>query len=162
MQEHIKRIRNKIEKKGINYVPPVSIETIRDFETINNIELPEELIAFYTTICNGCIMLDGFELLPISKWRFDKEKVSKKFIFIKPVIWENENNFNTDEIYNGNIELIDIGDCQTWNIIVSGKEKSKMWFFTDVGMQPAAPSKSFLEWYEYWLDGNDDYFTDYM
>lgn len=58
--------------------------------------------------------------------------------------------------------MIDIGDSQTWNIIINGKEEGKMWFFTDVGIQPCAPSMNFLEWFEFWLDGNEDYFYEFI
>lgn len=30
-----------------------------------------------------------------------------------------------------------------------------MCFFTDVEIQPAAPGRSFLEWFDYWLDGGE-------
>ena len=50
------------------------------------------------------------------------------------------------------IELINIGDAQSCNIVVTGKQRGKMWFFTDVGIQPCAPEMSFLEWFEYWLE----------
>lgn len=68
---------------------------------------------------------------------------------------------NTDDIQNivnGNIEIINIGDSQSWNIIVNGEEKGNMWYFTDVGIQPCKPSMIFLEWFEFWLDGKEDYF----
>ena len=31
-----------------------------------------------------------------------------------------------------------------------------MYFFTDIGIQPCVPSMNFLEWFEVWLDGNDE------
>lgn len=61
-------------------------------------------------------------------------------------------------ISNG-CEMIDIGCGQTWNIIVCGKEYGKMWNCTDVGIAPAAPELSSLEWFEFWLDGGEDYFN---
>lgn len=57
--------------------------------------------------------------------------------------------------------MIDIGCGQTWNIIVFGKEYGKMWNYTDVGIAPAAPELSFLEWFEFWLDGGEDYFKEF-
>lgn len=33
-----------------------------------------------------------------------------------------------------------------------------MWFFLDVDIQPAAPELHFLDWFECWLNGNEDYF----
>jgi hypothetical protein len=92
----------------------------------------------------------------------DIEKAKEKFPFDKYWVWEDEpGDVNLDDVLKGNIELIDIGDAQTWNIIINGKERGQMWFFADVGIQPCAPKRSFLSWYEYWLDGNDDYFSEF-
>lgn len=66
-----------------------------------------------------------------------------------------------DKVGNGNVSLIDIGDCQSWNIIVTGEERGRMWFFTDVGIQPCVPNRGFLSWFEYWLDGNENYFGEF-
>ena len=66
-----------------------------------------------------------------------------------------------DKVGNGNISLIDIGDCQSWNIVVTGEERGRMWFFTDVGIQPCVPNRGFLSWFEYWLDGNENYFGEF-
>lgn len=149
--------------KSIKGNEVVNINEIRNFEQKTNIILPEELVLFYTEICNGCEMLDGFDLLKIDKWKYDIQCLQKDFLFEKYWVWEDNydiEKFNT--ILNGNIELINIGDSQSWNIIVKGKEKGKMWFFTDVGIQPCAPPMSFFEWFEFWLDDNDNYFYDFI
>lgn len=83
-------------------------------------------------------------------------------MFTEYWIWEDDyDEERVKHVVDGNLELIDIGDSQTWNIIVNGKEEGKMWFFTDVGIQPCTPSMNFLEWFEFWLDGNEDYFYAY-
>ena len=152
----------KMKSKNIERNELVSLEEIKSFEKKNNIELPNELVSFYTTISNGCKMLDGFNLRKLDEWKFKKGQLNSDFPFTEPWIWEDdENTGKLKQIENGNIELIDIGDSQTWNIIVSGKEKGKMWFFTDVGIQPCAPAMDFLTWFEFWLDGNEDYFQDF-
>ena len=46
--------------------------------------------------------------------------------------------------------------------LVKGEERGKMWFFTDVGIQPACPSMDFREWMEYWLNGGEDFFYGYQ
>lgn len=66
-----------------------------------------------------------------------------------------------DKVDKGNIQLIDVGDGQSWNIIITGNERGQMWFFTDIGIQPCAPRRDFLSWFEYWIDGNDDYFKEF-
>ena len=108
-------------------------------------------------------MIDGFDLLKLTDWKYNIEHLKDDFLFDKYWIWES--NYDEEKITKityGNIELIDIGDAQTWNIIVNGNEKGKMWFFSDVGIQPCAPSMNFLEWFEYWLDGNEDFFYDFQ
>ena len=157
------RIKQKTAQNGIALNPVISIETIREFERNTDVILPEELVRFYTEIGNGCKMLNGFDLRKIEDWDFNVKKINKEFMFDNSWIWEDEPNDDLiGEIYNVNIELIDIGDGQFWNIIINGKECGQMWSFTDVGIQPCAPKRSFLSWFEYWLDGNDDYFTGYM
>ena len=90
----------------------------------------------------------------------DIEKVKKEFPYTEYWVWEDEEeDVDLGEVGNGNIELMDLGDGQTWNIIVTGKERGQMWIFSDVGIEPCAPKRDFLSWYESWLDGNDDYFA---
>lgn len=62
------------------------------------------------------------------------------------------------KIMYGDIELIDIGDDQRWNIIILGEERGQMWFFIDVEIQPCVPKRNFLSLFECWIDGNEDYF----
>ena len=161
MDDRICRIKRKILNKNIKIKKTVGIEKIKELEAKLKIVLPKELIDFYTLISNGGEMLDGFNLYSFDEWKYNSNKVSQDFPFENYWIWEEEEDTEFDVLDNGNIELIDIGDSQTWNIIVSGKQYGKMWFFSNVGIQPAAPSRTFLDWFEYWLDGNDNYFTDF-
>ena len=160
----ISRISKKIMGNNIKLNPVVPMEKIRRFEHDNGIVLPEELVRFYTEIGNGGKMLFGCELRKFEEWDYDKEKIGKEFPFKECWIWEDDDNPDDNmmqKISNGNIELMDIGDAQYWNIIVRGEKQGQMWNFLDVGIQPCAPERGFLSWYEYWLDGNDDYFSDY-
>lgn len=159
MQESIIRILNKMKNKNVRKNEPLTIEELRCFEKKNNVRLPKELVLFYTQICNGCIMIDGFELMKMEEWNYHIGSIRKEFPFEEFWIWEDDYDINRiQNIVNGNIEIINIGDSQSWNIIINGKETGKMWYFTDVGIQPCKPSMNFLEWFEFWLDGKDDYF----
>lgn len=161
MEAYIGRMIQKMKNKNIQGNETVSINEIRKFEKATKITLPEELVLFYTQICNGCKMLDGFDLFKMQEWKYNIEKLANDFPFNQYWIWEDD--YDEEKIkciQYGNIELIDIGDAQSWNIIVNGKQKGKMWFFTDVGIQPCAPTMNFLEWFETWLDGEEDYFRD--
>ncbi|SHL03278.1 hypothetical protein SAMN02745136_03906 [Anaerocolumna jejuensis DSM 15929] len=107
-------------------------------------------------------MIDGFYLKGLEELEFDENKVKEEFKFTKYWIWEDDEvNDLLDKVGSGNIELIDIGDSQSWNIIITGEERSQMWFFTDVGIQPCAPKRSFISWFEYWLEGSDNYFGEF-
>lgn len=162
MKSIIERILLKVQSKNIQKNEVIRIEDIRSFERNNNIKLPEELVLFYTEVCNGCKMLDGFNLLRMDEWKYNANSLKIDFPFEKYWVWEdNYDKEKLKDIENGNLALIDIGDAQSWHIIVKGKERSKMWFFTDVGIQPCAPSMNFLEWFEFWLDGHEDYFYDF-
>lgn len=163
MKYNIERVIEKMKNKNIQGNKVVSIDYVRKFEENAKIELPEELVLFYTEICNGCKMIDGFNLLKMEEWEYNTQKLRNNFIFEKYWIWEDD--YDEEKIkcvLDGNIEVINIGDAQSWNIIVSGKQRGKMWFFTDVGIQPCAPPMNFLEWFEFWLDGNDDYFYEFI
>lgn len=163
MNTNIHRIIEKMKSKNIVGNEIASIDKIRDFEEKTNITMPEELVLFYTQICNGCKMMDGYNLLKIEDWEINPAHIRKDFPFENYWIWEDDyDEERVKTISYGNIELIYIGDAQTWNIIVKGNQKGKMWLFTDVGIQPCAPSMSFLEWFEFWLDGNNDYFYDFI
>ncbi len=155
------RILQKMKDKNIQRNDALSVADVADFEKNAGIRLPEELTLFYTEACNGCKMLDGFDLLKMEQWKYDADSLKRDFPFEKYWVWENDDDYNPGKIKeteNGNLALIDIGDAQSWNIIVRGKERGRMWFFTDVGIQPCAPAMDFLEWFEYWLDGKDDFF----
>lgn len=156
------------KKNCIIYREPGEIEphsvhyTILLHENQPLLDDDEELVLFYTKVCNGCKMVDGFALFPMKDWRYDVQNLKKEFPFETYWIWEDDyDEEKIKQIGNGTIELIDIGDGQSWNLIINGKEAGNMWFFTDVGLQPAAPSMSFLEWFEFWLDGKEDYFYEF-
>lgn len=162
MDTVIKRIKSKIEHNGFYVNEVISKEKIREFEKKNNIYLPEELKLFYSEIGNGCKMIDGYCLQRFEDLVFDICKAKEEFIFTEYWIWEDDDNEDLiDKVDKGNIQLIDVGDGQSWNIIITGNERGQMWFFTDIGIQPCTPRRDFLSWFEYWLDGNDDYFKEF-
>ena len=159
-----KRFREKLAEKGVALNPKANLSAWTEFKKKHGISLPLELERLYTQITNGCTMIDGFPLRAFEDWVFDEERISKPFPFTEPWIWEGEEEDpeKMNMIDNGVIELIDIGDCQRWCLVVKGEEFGKMWFFTDVGIQPANPSMDFREWMEYWLNGGEDFFYGYQ
>jgi len=160
--QNILRIKQKLKKRNHRLNKPTSRDALKKIETEYGITLPDELVMFYTEISNGCTMIDGFELLCIENWKIDSKKIKCEFPFSECWLWEVETEPDKDllqAIHCGNISLIDIGCGQTWRIVIKGGEKGNMWFFTDVGIQPCSPKQNFLSWLEFWLDGNEDYFS---
>lgn len=159
--DRIERIRQKLEAKGVPYQKKIDIQVIREFERKYGVVLPQELMDLYCGICNGCTMIDGFPLKSIEEWEVELDDIKKPFPFEQDWIWEDEENEDEAKLsqtLQGNIELIDVGDAQSWNVIVTGKQRGQMWFFTDVGIQPCNPPMNVLEWFAFWLDGKEDYF----
>lgn len=162
MGDHrIERIRQKLEGKGIPHQKRIDIQVIREFERKYGVILPQELIDLYCGICNGCTMIDGFPLKAIEEWEVELDDIKKPFPFEQDWIWEDEDEAKLSRILQGNIALIEVGDAQSWNVIVTGRQQGQMWFFTDVGIQPCAPPMHVLEWFEFWLDGKEDYFKEW-
>ena len=154
----------KLADKNYAFRPPASLKEVEGFEKKYGIELPDEYRSFLLNVADGGIMLDNFPLLSLRDLEVNKGIVQREFPFSDYWIWEDEDDIDEakiKEIEYGNLALIDIGCAQTWNLILHGKCAGEMWCFTDVGIQPACPRRGFLSWFEYWLDGGDDYFSDF-
>ena len=119
---------------------------------------------------DGCDdMLDGFRLTRLAD--VEKRDLSHPFLLEEEWIWEDDdrpqriiNEEIETEVYQGEFELIDIGDSISYNLIVTGKCRGEVWNFCDVGVQPCCERQDFLGWFELWLDHQDntDYFKDYV
>lgn len=162
IDEAIHRIIQKLNEKKITMNEPVSIDRINSFESTYGIILPEEFRKFYTEVGNGCLsMIDNNPLLKLDQIKSDINEIKLEFPFKKDYIWEDDQEQNKEQmkqVWYGNMKLIDIGCGESWHLIVTGEEKGQMWQFCEVGIQPCSPKLSFLEWFEFWLDGKEDYF----
>ncbi len=158
------QIHEKLKEKGITFNPPLSLAEVEKFEQLHKISLPAAYRDFLLKVADGGTMIDDFPLMPLYQCKTDDSLIHKDFPLTDYWIWEDDEDADPDKINEvdfGNLTLIDIGDGQTWNLILSGSCAGEMWFFTDVGVQPACPRRDFLSWFEYWLDGGDDYFSDF-
>jgi hypothetical protein len=174
----LKRIKIKVNEKGLPLNSPVSLQEIEKFEKERNIVLPEGYRRFLLEISNGRIVgPPSLGLLPLgqsdetwSKWTKEKynnaQNLHLDFPFEESWVWEDEE--ETEEkclkmgrIYQGSLYLGTDGCGMDWMLIISGKERGQIWHFTDVGIQPCAPRRDFLSWYEYWFDGHDDWWKDF-
>ncbi|WP_291559569.1 SMI1/KNR4 family protein [Clostridium sp. UBA2485] len=164
----IKRIKEKCTAEDIFLGEQLLEQEICLFEKKHDTILPEVYRKFLLEVGDGCDMIGGFKMKSLDMIdRLISEKLSAAFPFEDPWIWEDEecpSESRLLEVGNGNIELIHIGDAQSYNLIVTGKCRGEIWFFCDVGIQPCCQRQDFLGWFEKWLDyGNDvDYFTEYQ
>ena len=165
----IERIKSKITLKKIKMGAVLSEKQILDFEERCHIQLPQAYRIFLQEVGNGCIMVDDFPLKILEE--IEVKDLSQPFMLEDAWLWEEDDELTEQEldekielmVYNGEIELISIGDGMSYNLIVSGKCRGEVWNFTDVGVQPCCERQDFLGWFELWLDEQDsvDYFKDY-
>ena len=170
----IARIRIKTAAAKIEMGRCLSEEVITAFEESCHIQLPQAYRMFLKQVGNGCEeMLDGFKLNGLED--MERRDLSKPFRLEEEWIWEDEDgrygerqNIIEKEIaekaFQGNIELIDVGDGMTYNLIVTGKCRGEVWSFSGMGVQPCCERQDFLGWFELWLDHQEetDYFKDYV
>lgn len=158
MIDKISAIKEKLYNNIYN--PPIDASEISKIENKYEIVLPEEMKILYSTICNGAKLNDEIFLKKFEEIEFDSN-INQCFEYTKPFIWEDEEgDIDLRNLLYGNIELADLGDNQTWNIIINGLEVGSMWFFTDVGIQPCCPRMSLFEWI-LCVVSNEDCFKDY-
>jgi hypothetical protein len=164
MDRYIK-LKQRILDEGYTFNSPAALQEVEAFEQRHGILLPEAYRSFLLHVADGGTMIDGARLLRLSELEVDLESVGSPFPLTDYCVWENDESMDENKqktVCNGNVALMDMGDCQTWNIILSGASTGEMWFFTDVGVQPACPRRDFVSWFEYWLDGGEDYFSGFV
>lgn len=174
MNTIISRIADKIKFKGYKLNPVISIQEVERFELQNKITLPNEYRSFITQIGNGGKGPPYYDLLTLNEAfietkSFNKECedfLSKGFPLTDCWVWESEENWSEElkerikAVYQGILFLGTEGCGQYWTLIISGSLRGQVWNIADVGATPCLPNMSFLEWYEYWLDGGSDWWRE--
>lgn len=158
----IERIQQKLNIAGKKIDPPLPLSEIEKFEHIHQIVLPEEYREFLLKVGNGGEGPPQYGLLPLGKALNGLDDLSKPFPFIEEWVWESESNPNEElikKVGHGRLILGDEGCARYWALIVNGPQRGFMWDLADVGIQPCVPARNFLSWYEYWLDGHDDWWA---
>ncbi len=79
MHYDVERIKQKLTAKGVSYHEKADIQVIEAFERTYGVVLPQELIALYCEVCNGCTMIDGFQLKAIEEWEVELDDIKKTF-----------------------------------------------------------------------------------
>ena len=166
----IERIKTKISQLNIEMGKCLTEEEIMSFESRHNVKLPQAYRMFLKYIGNGCKrMLDGCRLNDLECC--PQQELSKPFLLEKFWLWEDDERDGDvieadmqNKVYRGNIELINLGCGNSYNLIITGNHQGEVWNFTDVGVQPCCEPQDFLWWFELWLDNQDttDYFKDFV
>ena len=169
-EEVVKRIREKVSSLNIEMGERLTEEAILSFESRCKVQLPQAYRIFLKQVGNGCThMVEGCRLNRLENIAF--QDLSRPFMLEEAWIWEDDDRDEEtikaeidSEVYQGNIELINLGDNLSYNLIATGKCQGEVWNFSDVGVQPCCERQDFLGWFELWLDCQDetDYFRDYI
>lgn len=144
------------------------------FEKYNKIKFPEKYREFLLKAGNGG---DGppyygvFDLgnsIKLSKdfARGHDQFLSEEFPLDQYLVWEDielsqEDMYKRERIHLGNLILGHDGCAIYWLLIIAGPERGQVWNLTEVWVQPCAPKLSFLDWYEYWLNGGNDWWREF-
>ncbi len=166
---------HKMVKRGYLMGPPADESTVAAFEAGAGIELPGDYQRFILEVGNGGEGPPAYGLLPLGATPAGdvpddlqdgySDLLSKPFPFVEHWIWDGEEpskeaDARLETVSHGNLILGHDGCGMYWTLVVSGDQKGRVWQLTDIGIAPCAPSLTFLDWYEYWLEGGDDWWRD--
>ena len=173
--QRIDRLRRKVASYPGSLGPCLPEQEIAAFEAIYRIQLPEDFRLFLLNIGNGGSGPPTYGLNSLAQSvRREPDGPGETsntsslcpelpFPLTEAWVWEDEDLEDEDTrlnaVYNhGHLFLGTDGCAMDWILIVAGAERGKIWNRADVGAQPCAPSRDFASWYEYWLDGGQDWY----
>jgi hypothetical protein len=172
MYSQLARIRSKLkERRGtLNPVAP-ELEVLA-FEARHGISLPADYRLFLTELGNGGMGPPDHGLVPLGHTDSGvivEEKalwsqlpfVARPFPFTRYWVWEDgevSEEGTAEQVGHGSVYLGHDGCGMLWHLIVSGAERGVPWQLCGEGIQPVCPKRSFLQWYEDWLDGLDSFY----
>lgn len=190
LQENLEKLEQKDSKRkvfgsgeawgGHHYqlAKCLPVAKIRTFEKKENIQLPEEYVAFLTTIGNGgagpsyglmsfkeAIQRENLKKLPKSfskKFLYtsqDAQKIMAAHVAEAAKGLQDFERSTLPQPENGFIFLVSHGCGEYSILVISGKQAGKVWYkyenavYADYALIEGKPVQlSFLDWYEKWLD----------
>lgn len=172
MTTHLERIRSKLQLKAITLHPRATEATVVAFERRHDIELPAEYRLFITELGNGGPGPPYYDLESLGQTAGDMTpterdiwsnlpRIREPFPFTRAWTWEADEvsqEGNEEDISRGSFYLGNDGCGMYWHLIVTGPDRGIPWMISGEGIQPVCPKRSFLEWYEDWLDGRDSFY----
>ncbi|NET30834.1 MAG: SMI1/KNR4 family protein [Cyanothece sp. SIO1E1] len=158
----IERIRRKMAQKEIYLGKPLEFSELKSFEARCNILLPEDYRLFLLKIGDGGDGPPEYGLKRLTEAVTGAMQPSQLFPLSNCWVWEDEDELDEnllEAVYrSGFINLGTDGCGEDWILVVSGKAYGTIWQRSDVGVEPCVPIRSFISWYEHWLDGGKNWF----
>jgi hypothetical protein len=154
LDARLARIKAKIAARGLKLRECVPLPNLERWEQENGIRLPDGYRRFVLEIGNG-----GSDPDVGAVWNRYGADIRKPFPFTEAWSWEGQDpdEARIQTTQYGCMHLA--GDRGDWLLVVTGLERGQMWYLSDFGVQPCDPPCDFLDWYEYRLDGGDDFWS---
>lgn len=172
MKDKLSRIEAKLVAKGHKVNSKASEAHVASFESHHGISLPGEYRSFITLLGNGGPGPPSYGLEPLGFTASDMQSeerrlwtdlpdVATAFPFTRYWVWEEgdiSSEGSREQIDYGSIYIGNDGCGMHWHLIITGPERGIPWMICGEGIQPVCPRRSFLQWYEDWLDGLDSFY----
>ncbi|HCF25660.1 MAG TPA: hypothetical protein DEV81_00180 [Cyanobacteria bacterium UBA11049] len=159
---NMERIKSKIAQNNINLGKPLSLAAIEKFETQHSIILPEDYRQFLLEISNGGDGPPEYRLKVLAETVTEEMQPLQPFPLSNYWVWDDVDDVDEelfDSVYRcGHLYLGTEGCGIDWILIVNSAARGKVWQRSDEGIVPCTPARSFISWYEYWLDGGENWF----
>lgn len=167
MDPQLLRIRETLAERRLSLNPPASEAHVRAFEERHRITLPDDYRRFITELGDGGPGPPDYGLVPLGEPKSDMGPQERRFWTELPLVrhpfpftryWVWEDGEESSEggeadICRGSIYLGTDGCAMYWHLIVTGPDRGIPWMLSGEGIQPVCPKRTFLPWYEDWLDG---------
>jgi hypothetical protein len=171
--ERVQRVKLAVVKRGLHMNPCMREAEVAAFEKRHQIVLPQDYRLFLLEVGNGGEGPPAYGLLRLGEVPEDYDRsagevqdaINKPFPLSQAWVWEGERADNAElrEALDQGILVLGTDGCALyWLLIVTGGERGQIWCKADVGIQPCAPRRDFLSWYEYWLEGGKDWWAEYQ
>ena len=173
LTQRLSRVAEKLYDRRAHLGAPLSEDQISTFEDEHGIVLPDAYHEFLLMIGNGgdgppyygCAELGcaAKDMSPDQQFLWTAlPDIDEPFPFTAPWIWENGDDSNEgtrEETSHGSVYIGNDGCGQYWHLIVTGPERGNVWQFCGVGIVPTIPRRDYLQWYEDWLDGVENWWA---
>ena len=169
--QQIQRIKEKLARLGYRLRPPQTAAAIRAFESKHGVTLPEDYVDFLVRVGDGGAGPDG-RLFPIQDYidagkpYFRIREFYEFYECMGPVpevvpLREGSEPPTADEpdncdLEDGFIELSNVRAHYSQGLVVTGKNRGKVWLVMLQEPGIMVTGQTFLDWYERWLDGELD------